>query len=133
VVEVVDELQVLAGGRGGLAHRERQHRRIAVRLGEDTATAAQGDRVRSPKPRTPQRPEVVVERAVLLHQEDHVPQRAEPAWALRSGQRRVDRRGQQRRAGGSARHSGAELEQVSPGDLGHGSALSRATGGRPAV
>jgi hypothetical protein len=94
VVEVVDELQVLAGGRGGFAHRERQHRRIAVGLGEDTATAAQGDRVRvAETAHAAQRPEVVVERAVLLHQEDHVPQRAEPAWAWRSGQRRMDRRG----------------------------------------
>jgi hypothetical protein len=66
------------------------------------------------------RAEVVVERAVLLHQHDDVLDGVETAAAHRLGHRRVQGRGQQRAGDGRS----GDAEQAAAGQFGHGSGPS---------
>ncbi len=82
VVESGHVLGVHALRRSRIADREGEHRTGRPGLFEDAVAAAQTQRIRIPESaNTPQCAVVVIERSVLLHDEDYMLDRIEPAGA----------------------------------------------------
>ncbi len=121
VVEGADVLQVLLLGLRRLADGERQHRGAQrARLFEDGPARGKFDRVAVTEAAyTAQHPEVVIERAILLHQDHHVfdglqTRTAGPVGSGLCGDRRLERRGQERPRRRGAECAAPEREEPPP-------------------
>ncbi len=123
MVERTDVLKILLLRLGGAAHRERQNGG-AQRCGllEDRLAGGQLDGVAVTEAAyAPERPEVVVEGTVLLHQDHHMLDDSEPVTASGprrmcrlGGHRGLQRRRQQRPRRRGAERTAAEREEPSP-------------------
>ncbi len=120
VVEVADVLEVLLLRLGGVPDREGEDGPVgAGGLFEDRAAGGELNGIAvAESADAAEGAEVVVEGTVLLHQDDHVPDRRQPSGVGLRGHRGLQRRRQQRSGRGGAEGASAQCEEPSAGHLG---------------